>query len=199
MSSRGIFRSLVCAVRGHDWHLRDYNGHRWGNVNSCRCARCADERPHAGVLLERSDDSECRKCSWCGATERHDGVPVALSPGHSPCVKSAEVCSRCGWRREYVRHAFTLWEYHGSTTEAGAWREHRCEVCGVEEQQEYVMCGQCKGTGVCPRCKGRCCDPWGRTCDLCCGEGDCNCKRSNWYRRTVAPNSRPPSGVCGPS
>ena len=183
MRSRGMLWSLVCAIRGHDWHERDYNGHRWANVKSCRCARCDEERPHAWLPLDRPDDSVCRKCSWCGTTDRHAGVPVALSPGHSPCLASVNVCSRCGWRSEHVQHQFTHWQQHGVTTEPDAWRAHRCEVCGFEEREQYLMCGECKGTGVCPRCKGSCSDPYGRSCDLCCGAGNCNCKLSNWINR----------------
>lgn len=182
MRSRGIFWSLVCAIRKHDWHYRDYKDHRWGDVKSCRCARCDQERPHAWLPLERPGDSVCRKCSWCGTTDRHDDVSVALSPGHSPCLKSVKVCRRCAWRTEYVRHEFTHWQRHGATIGSGAWREHRCEVCGFVERQQYVMCEECKGTGICPRCNGRGSDPQGRGCDLCGGAGDCNCKFNNWIQ-----------------
>jgi hypothetical protein len=189
----GIFWRLVCAIRGHDWHVRTPDGHRWSNVKSCRGARCDLERSHDWVPLERPTDSDCRKCSWRGTQERHTGVPVRLAPGHSPCLTSVEVYSRCGWRSEHARHEFTPWVQHGLTTQRGAWREHRCEVCGFAEREEYAMCGQCKGTGVCPRCGGSCCDASGRTCDLCCGGGDCNCKWSNWHNRREI-DARDPNG-----
>ena len=178
MSSKGIFCRLVCVIRGHDWHIAS----QLGKSRSCRCRRCDQRRAHDWVPLERATDSECKKCAWCGATGRHDNVPVALGPGHSPCLKSRSVCRCCGWRSEYVQHTFTHWQQHGRTTEPGAWREHRCEVCGFEEREQYIMCGQCTGTRVCPRCKGACSDPYGRSCDLCCGAGDCNCNSHNWVK-----------------
>lgn len=85
---------------------------------------------------------------------------------------------RKGYMESSCKHSFREWSNDTDTT-----RLRVCNLCGTREHQEFIVCFDCKGTGACPRCRGACSDAYGRSCDLCCGDGDCRCcngRRGYW-------------------
>lgn len=122
---------------------------------------------------------ECRRCKL---RKGHDWQP--WQPRDSSGCWQARVCGNCHTQETRLVHTFGEWVETSATA-----RMHVCTRCRVEETQRFETCTDCQGSGVCSRCHGSCCDPYGRSCDLCCGTGDCrgctaqdgNGWHGNWY------------------